>query len=340
MDLREKCLRFGAVVIISALVVRIFAGSIGQWLLQKDVGRKAAALLLYLETGRLTPPAEETAPETTAPSDTMHSTLPPPTEATEPELPVFAPEDAALVAVQSTFSYQADIDAFLQMPLTWELSADAPTVLILHTHATESYKKTDAYTETTDYRTLNEHYNMVSVGEYLAACLEEKGIGVLHARTLHDYPSYNDAYNYARKTISQYLEEYPSIRLVLDLHRDSVADAAGNQKGETVTTDQGEAARVMLVVGTDASGAYHPHWEENMSLAVKLHARLEQLYPGICRPISLRTQRYNQDLLAGTLLIEVGAAGNTREEALLAAQLLSQCLSDLSHGVVTANSTS
>ena len=321
MHVREKYLRSAVGVILCAFFMYLFVSK--------------PALPIYLETGKL--PAIKV-PETTAPtieaSPPPETTQPPP-----PALPVFSPEDASLVSVNSNFSYQADLDAFLQAPLQWDLHTDAPSVLILHTHATESYLKTESYTETSAYRTLNEQYNMVSIGDRIAQSLENQGISVLHDRTLHDYPSYNDAYYLARDTIAAYLKKYPSIRLVLDLHRDSITDANGKQLGETVSTELGNAVRVMLVVGTDAGGSYHPDWEENMALAVKLHARLEQRYPGICRPISLRTQRYNQDLFPATLLIEVGAAGNTREEALLSAQLLSQCISDLSRGSATANST-
>ena len=105
------------------------------------------------------------------------------------------------------------------------------------------------------------------------------------------------------------------------------------------TKVNGEAtARLMLVVGTD-SRLSHPDWPENMALAVKLHALLEKKYPGICRPISFRSQRFNQDLSTGALLIEVGAAGNTRQEALAAARLLGKTILEMSGGATT-NSTS
>ena len=79
----------------------------------------------------------------------------------------------------------------------------------------------------------------------------------------------------------------------------------------------------------------HPKWQENMSLAVKLHAQLEKTCPGICRPISLRSQRFNQDLSTGALSIEVGAAGNTRQEALGGAEILAQAIIALSRGTVS-----
>ena len=88
----------------------------------------------------------------------------------------------------------------------------------------------------------------------------------------------------------------------------------------------------MMVVGTDDSGNYHPNWQENLSLALKLTAQLEQTNPGICRPIDLRAERFNMDLTAGSLLVEVGAAGNTHQEALIAANALAQSVLEIAKG--------
>ena len=128
------------------------------------------------------------------------------------------------------------------------------------------------------------------------------------------------------------MEKYPTIRLVLDLHRDAIADSGGKQLGYTVAVDGEKVARMMLVVGTDASGKNHPNWEENMAMAVKLHAQLEKTAPGVCRPISFRRQRFNQDLSTGAVIVEVGAAGNTRQEALLAAEVLADGIVAIAHG--------
>ena len=126
---------------------------------------------------------------------------------------------------------------------------------------------------------------------------------------------------------------------MLDLHRDSVEDDSGNQVRYTLETPEGTAAKLMLVVGSDAGGLSHSKWSENMCLAVKLQALLEKEDPGLCRPISFRSQRFNQDLSPGALIVEVGSAGNTRQEALLAAEVLAQALLDLSAGA-TVDSTS
>ena len=87
----------------------------------------------------------------------------------------------------------------------------------------------------------------------------------------------------------------------------------------------------MVVIGTNATRK-HPNWEENLALGLKLHAQLERIAPGVTRPLTLREQRFNQDLITGALLIEVGAAGNTHEEALRAADVLAEAIIQLSRG--------
>ena len=146
---------------------------------------------------------------------------------------------------------------------------------------------------------------------------------MIHDRALHDYPSYNGSYSDARKSIRKYLAEYPTIRLVLDLHRDA-ADTPSGQLRTLASTGAGDCAQLMLVMGSSASGLKHPDWEQNLSLALKLQAVLERNDPGITRSTVLRAQRFNQDLSPGCLLVEVGAAGNTHAEALRAADALAE----------------
>lgn len=283
------------------------------------------SVLLFMETGRWAYGQEEEAKE--APLPVIMPTPKPATPAPEATPPLtFRTEDAALVEVYNDCGYETDLQAMLQKPLSWDLTEEGPAVLILHSHGSEGYR------ESSGYRSLNTSDNVVSVGTRLKEKLEQAGIGVIHDTTLHDQPSYNQSYIEAREAIEEYLKAYPSIRLVLDIHRDAVETADGSQKGYTQTVDGQEAAQLMMVVGTDAGGRNHPNWEENLSLAVKLHVQLEKQNPGICRPISFRAQRFNQDLSAGGMLIEVGAAGNSREEALLGAEVLAQGIIALAHG--------
>lgn len=336
MDWEKWCLRVGAAAVGCALVVRLLSGGLLDRVLQGLTHPEVVSAIVFMETGRMLRPIEEPQPTQPVP-ETSPVTVPveetqAETEATEPAYAVFAEQDADLVEVNSVCGYDADLSALLQKPLSWDLKKEEPTVLIVHTHGTESYTPNGQYTESSQYRTLDTGYNVVAVGAELAKVLESGGIKVVHDTTMHDHPSYTGSYNHARKSIQAYMEQYPSVVMVLDIHRDSVENSDGQQVRYTVETDAGTSAKLMMVVGTDANGLKHPNWPDNMALAVKLHAQLEKTVPGICRPISFRSQRFNQDLSAGAMLIEVGSAGNTHEEALLAAKILGQAILDISQG--------
>lgn len=332
MDNDRKILRLGAVVILCAIVLRLL-GSVGLGSAVSALSQsEAASVMLFLQTGRVVRQAQTQTQAQEEPEQTQPQSTQPEAEISPV---VFSQEDAQLVSVNSYTSYETDLEAMLQQPLSWDLTQEEPTVLILHTHGSESYTQTEDYVESASYRTLDDGYNVVSIGDRLTELLEEKGIRVIHDRTLHDYPSYNGSYEDARQKLRAYLSEYPSICLVLDIHRDAMEDASGSQIGYTVQTEKGTAAKLMLVVGTDAGGLTHPNWRENMALAVKLQAQLEKVCPGICRPISLRTSRFNQDLTAGAVLVEVGAAGNTRQEALTAAEYLAEGILALANGTTS-----
>ncbi len=326
--MEQKVLRVSTWVVVGALVLRLLNGFL------PILSSEAISIMLFLQTGRLARPGNIifTPDPTESISPPLDSTLPEQSPKPESDLPVFSESDAALIAVNSSFRYDADLAALLTKPLDWKLTADAPTVLILHSHGSESYAPTGEYAEASPYHTLERDYNMLSIGAYVARLLEAEGISVLHDTTLHDQPSYNDSYNNSRVSIQKYLAQYPSIQLVLDLHRDSIEDASGNQVVQTVFAGDQTLAPLMLVVGTDHGGLTHPQWRENFSLALKLQTQLEGLCPGICRNINLRTQRFNQDLSAGALLIEVGSSGNSRQEALRSAKVLADAIISLANG--------
>lgn len=249
-------------------------------------------------------------------------------EITVVPLPSFSGEEA--VKLYYAANIQPDIAELLQKPLQWNLTGEEPSVLILHTHATESYSRQgENYTETSAWRTLDADYNMLALGKLVAEILKENNIPVIHDESLYDHPSYNGSYSRARKTLQQMLENHPGIRLVLDLHR----DASGGEEGQMRTKAEVEgqtSAQLMVVIGTN-----HENYEENLSLGLKLHALLEQRSPGIMRPLQLRGQRFNQDLSPGALLIEVGAAGNTHPEAKLAAEELARAIIALAEGTLS-----
>ena len=329
MKLERQALQIGTAAIVFAILFRL-AGNLPTEVKEFLTGPDMTRVAILLHTGRIVRLPEEVAtPAIPLPESTE------PTQATTPEevpVAVFDQKDADLVSVISYCGYDADLSSLLQTPLNWDLTDSQPTVLILHSHGTESYVNLEGYTESTAHRTLDTDYNVVSIGAHLASLLEAQGISVIHDTALHDHPSYNASYQNARESIASYLSQYPGICLVLDIHRDAVELSDGSQKSFTVTTPQGDAAQLMMVVGTDASGLDHPDWPSNMALAVKLHAQLEKIAPGSCRPISFRTQRFNQDLSPGALIVEVGSAGNTRQEALLGAQLLAEAIISMAGG--------
>ena len=316
--MEQKALQVGAAVLALALLLRLG----GSWEGGKtEIGRT----LLLLSTGRMV--AETVPPEAlsvTEPEQVTEDSLE--TEA----VPVFGEKEEPFVQVNA--AWDVNILSLLQQPLEWELAQQDPTVLILHSHATESYEKESDYAETSPYRTLDTDYNLVSIGKRVAEILEAGGIRAIHDETLYDYPNYNDAYVSAREAIEKHLAENPSICMVLDLHRDAAEDENGNQKTSAVTVDGVSTANLMLVMGSDKGSREFPNWEQNLALAVKLQAQLEQTTPGLCKPINLVTSRYNQDLCTGALLVEVGTAGNTHAEALAAAEHLAEGILALANG--------
>lgn len=326
MEQERGYLRIGLTVIACAVLLRLLGVSPLQKITEFFSRKEVAAAVIFLETGRVVRTGTAVLPELTEPAEEI------------PTPPAFDEEDASLVQVNAVCDYPLQLEQWLTSPLSMNLRQDTPTVLILHTHATEAYTQTAAqsYQPSSAYRTLDTQHNTVRIGAYLAELLRAGGIKVIHDTQLHDYPDYSGSYTHARNSIRQYMEENPSICMVIDIHRDAMDLNSSHQLTTHATVEGMDSAQLMMVVGTDAGGKLHPDWQENMALAVKLHARLEQLYPGICRPISFRTQRFNQDLSTGAMLIEVGAAGNTLEESMLATRVLAEGILSLT----TTDSTS
>ena len=322
MEHRNPVWRVGLAALCLAALVRLWTSGVPEQVASFLTQPDTVAFLIYLGTGRdvrFSSVSEAFSP------GFMESPPPAPLQPKEQPVPSFS--EAELPKLYYGVSKQPDVGALMERPLFWDLTGKDPTVLILHTHSTESYtKKGEDYTESAHWRTLDADYNMLSIGSHLAALLEEKGIRVLQDRTLYDHPSYNGSYTRARKAMEEYLESYPSIQLVLDLHRDASAGAGGQMR--TLAQVEGQAcAQLMVVLGTN-----HADYEENLSLGLKIHSLLEEEHPGLMLPLQLRAQRFNQDLCPGALLIEVGAAGNSHEEALLAVQPLAEAIATLAKG--------
>lgn len=324
MDLQQRTRRFGIYVILCACILRLTLSGGMETMIRHLT--EQTPFLTSLETGR------NVRFSASVEKCSDHSRESPAPWQRVPEKPTFSVAEADALEMDYDCSRRPDLAALLSQPLDWDLTGEAPTVLIFHTHTTESYTKAgEDYAETSRYRTLDSQYNMLSIGETVANLLQQAGIGVIHDRTVHDHPSYNGSYAHARQTVQEILTENPSIRLVLDLHRDATEIPGEQLRTEALVAGE-SSAQLMFVVGTDVSYPSHANWEENLSLALKLQTLLSRAHPGLMRPLNLRSQRFNQDLSPGALLVEVGAAGNTHGEALTAARALAEAVIRLSMG--------
>lgn len=198
-----------------------------------------------------------------------------------------------------------------------------PQVLIYHTHATESYEPVtrDYYDKTYNSRSRDDSVNMNMVGDQIEAQLKAAGIGVIHDKTQHDYPSYTGAYGLSMKTIQKHLKQYPSIKVVLDVHRDAIQRQDGTRIAPTVKINGKNAAQIMIIAGAEKQGDITHDFYKNLRFAAHLQTQLEGDYPGLTRPISFAYRKYNQSASPGALLLEFGGHGNSLEEARYAGEL-------------------
>ncbi len=238
--------------------------------------------------------------------------------------------------INNSTGYTPNIETLLKMPLgsgqngvqAMSLS-NGPVVLIVHTHGTEGYSPDGAISvpdEAEFARTSDTSKNVVSIGKLISDILNKNGVPTVHCTVMHDSIQYKDSYLRAEETIRKYLEEYPTIKLVIDIHRDSIIKSSGEIVRPVAELDGEAAAQLMCVVGTDWEGDSHPKWENNLSLALKLRELLNDKCENICRPVFLKSHTYNQEIAPYSLLIEVGSGGNSLEEAQRSAVLLAEKL--------------
>jgi stage II sporulation protein P len=319
MNKKKRSTIFGAALVI----LGVLAGMKWGVFPRLDIGWQKDPLLRLPQGGIQKPTKATISPEPTVPAGPA-----------KPVGVIFEQADRKKVSMQygQGCVSRPDVTELLLQPLHWDLTTQEPTVLIIHTHATESYTKLpgQGYAQTTEYRTLDTQYNMVKLGDLLTELLQEAGITVLHDRTLHDYPSYNSSYTNSRTSVEAYLQQYPSIRVVLDIHRDAILQGDTTLVKPTALVNGRKAAQMMLITGVVSTGALpHPEWEQNLTFSTHLQQALGKLSPDLMRPLNTVASRYNQHLSPGWVLVEVGSEGNTVEEAVYAGQLLGQTLADL-----------
>ena len=334
MRRRTGLLLRGVMLLLAAVMVgRGLSAPVRRWI----TPRRLLETAVRLET--LTPraPAKTAAPEAVrlepTPEPTPEPTLTPEPTPDTPErtpdgLPILGASFPGGLTLRNATDEDPDLAALLAEGPSLRFSPDGPQVLIVHTHTSEAYAPSEGnrYEASDTMRTQDANFNILRVGDVLAAHLEAAGLTVLHDRTVNDYPSYAGAYARSGAVVERMLAEHPSIRMVIDLHRDALCSDTVVYKTVAELPDAESCAQGMFVVGTDGLGLEHPHWRENLKLAVWLQDAVTRRHPTLMRPIDLVRERYNQHLSTGMMLIEIGSSGNTLPEAVRAAELLGDAM--------------
>ena len=300
-----------------------------------------------------TPSPEELLPEATPAPESTEPAAEPAEDAAATPAPTPGPPPEGMGAIVSAHYQQGSGDAYIPctagtiknctslsaaevaeaasapLPFHIEVGSSEPQVLIMHTHATESYELEDLGWFDPEYtcRRTDTSLNMVAVGAAIAEQLNAAGIVTLQDATLHDYPSYNGSYERSNATVRSYLEKYPSIKVVLDVHRDAIETDEGRVKAVADVNGR-TAAQVMIICGADKGGNL-PNFKQNLAFAAKWESAMESRFSGFTRPVLFDYRYYNQDLTTGSLLIEIGSHGNTLEEAVYSGQLVGEALAGL-----------
>lgn len=234
------------------------------------------------------------------------------------------------IYVKNTSGYSPDLGKALAAKADCRIKLNAGyQVLVVHTHTTEGYAaRTDGlYDPDRSPRTTDLERSVAAVGERLTERLNAAGIRTLHITEVHDHPQYNGSYDRAKKTIESYLEQYPSVEMVLDVHRDAITRDSGLKIKPTAEIDGRKAAQVMIITGCDAGGKLDfPGWKSNLTMALQLQQAAQKRSKGLMRPLSFAPYRYNMHLTPNSLLLEFGTDVNTLDEALYSAELMGDAL--------------
>ncbi len=274
---------------------------------------------------------------TTLPQE--ENTLPPITPPTEPSAPeeIVIPDGATPIVTydlshlgqgigylnNETF-YKPNINELLKTDVTSALTQE-PLVLVLHTHTSEGYlSDTATYLEgdlgEITY-TREEERNMLAVGRAFISALNKNGITAIHCTVMHDESGLAGSYGRAAESIRFFREHYPSIRYVVDLHRDAILTSEGEYVRAATEIEGKSVAQILPVVGSNAGGWEHDAWEGNLALALQMRQVLNQNNTALCRPVMIKSATYNQEMAPFAILLEIGTGANSIDEALAAATL-------------------
>lgn len=302
----KKLLRFLLIILLAAAVYFIMRSGGVQDALSLLLSDKEYRSTVKLDIENTDPPV------TPSPS--------PAPETNEPD--ILATTISGGLVIKNATSYTVDVTELLSRGCPITLTAELPQILIIHTHSSEAYSPAglDQYVASGTSRTLDPEYSVIRVGDELEKIFEGCGLNVIHDREIYDYPSYTGSYTRSGEAVEAYLQQYPTIKIVIDLHRDALGTDDVIYK--VVADETGScASQIMLLVGTDDSGLEHPEWQQNLRLALYLQNAVTSQYPTLMRPVQLVSARYNQHLCTGSMILEVGSSGNTLQEALAAIRL-------------------
>lgn len=224
-----------------------------------------------------------------------------------------------LIAEETTVDCNIQLDFY----------SDEPQVLIMHTHTTESYEITEKDYYDSEYicRSADPDNSVVAVGRAIAEELSAAGIAVVHDGTIHD-SQYTGAYDRSLETVEKILAEFPSIKVVLDIHRDAIEDS-GDRVSAVTEINGKKAAQVMIISAADDGTYGMPDYLENFHFACALQQAMESRYPTLTRPVLFQYCQYNQHVTTGSLLLEIGSHGNTIEQAVYTGELVGKALADM-----------
>lgn len=237
------------------------------------------------------------------------------------------------VRMKNVNKTQVNLKEILNEKIDLSVTKDEPSVLIYHTHTTETYHllERDFYPVGWATRSNDKGRNMVRVGEEICRELEKAGYKVIHDKEIHD-AKYTGAYAKSRKSIESYLKKYPSIQITLDIHRDAIQLTDGTKIKPVAEIKGKKAAQIMIIAGCQEEGGpvtNLPDWRYNLTFAVHLQNKLEELFGGITRPLYFCPRSYNMNVTHCSLLVEVGSDSNTLQEAVYTGKCIGTALAEI-----------
>ena len=338
ISLKKLLWKAGLLILCVSLLTGIFRWNLPSQLFQRLTGQMIQKMSNGLSSASLTSVFSFRFSETVSAAmpvieieevnPTLPIATPTPSETTPPEP---APSSTDLsnqaknhgIVVKNHAGKTFQLEELLQKPLPYDKSTGGYKVLIVHSHTSESYFPND--------RSDDETKNMIAVGKAFTTILEENGIKTLHITKVHDVP-YTTSYKKSLESVTAALAEHPTIEVVIDLHRDALYNENGEKIKPLASINGTQSAQVMIVTGTEKGGLPHPNWADNLAFSLKIQNNMLKNYPNLARPVDLRKERFNTHTTKNSIIFEIGANGNTIEEAVSGAQFAAQSVANVLNG--------